>query len=270
MKRGVLVIALGALLSAGCQTVPEAQQDQIQAAREILEAGDMIVALPADAQTRAKAHTDLAAAYYELGNLAVALEETRIALRANPNYARAHNVRGLVHMDLRENAEAEQSFKRGLQLAPQDADLNHNYGWFLCQTNRADESVEWFLKAIKNPLYRTPARSYAAAGHCTERSDPKEAAEFYERALRLEPNNPSVLLSFAGLQYRQGQLHEARALVSRYYKLVKDPTAESLWLAHRIEHKLGDRMAANQYATELRRRYANSPQYQALQRGQYE
>lgn len=270
MMRRLLCVALGAALLGGCQTVTQEQQSQIEAAREILESGDMIVALPADAQTRAKAHTDLAAAYYELGNLAVALEEARIAIKADPNYARAYNVRGLVHMDLRETAEAEQSFKRGLQLAPQDADLNHNYGWFLCQSNRADESVQWFLKALKNPLYRTPARSYAAAGHCTERSNPKEATEFYERALRLEPNNAAVLLSFAGLQYREGQLREARSLMDRYHQVAKDPSAESLWLAHRIERKLGDRAAADQYATQLRRRYANSAQYQAMQRGQYE
>lgn len=271
MKRRALVVALAMALLGGCQTTQTtAKQDQIDAAREILESGDMIVALPADADTRAKAHTDLAAAYYELGNLAVALEEARIAIRANPNYARAYNVQGLVHMDLRENAEAEQSFKRGLQLAPQDGDLNHNYGWFLCQTNRADESVQWFLNAVKNPLYRTPARSYAAAGRCAERSDPKGAADFYERALRLEPNNAAVLLSFAGLQYRQGQLQEARTLMSRYHRGVKEPTAEALWLSHRIERKLGDRIAAQQYAAQLRERYAHTPQYQAMQRGQYE
>ena len=41
-------------------------------------------ARPADPKYRAKIHTELAAAYYQAGNLAVALEEVRIALEADP------------------------------------------------------------------------------------------------------------------------------------------------------------------------------------------
>ncbi len=264
-------LLLGLVWLAGCETVPsEVAPDQIEAARRMLEAGETVVALPADARTRAKAHTDLAAAYYELGNLAVALEETQIALRADPGYAPAYNIQGLVHMDLREHDKAEQSFKRGLQLAPQDPDLNHNYGWFLCQTNRAEESVRWFLNAVKNPLYRTPARSYAAAGRCSEKINPKDAQEFYERALQLDPRNAPAMLSLADLHYRQGRLGEASELLTRYHKLVPEPSAESLWLGVRVERKLGNRVAADSYAAQLRRRHADSPQYQALLRGQYE
>ncbi len=269
MKRYVLC-CLSAVLLGGCQTVPHDQQEQVQAARDAIAAGDELVALPADARTRAKAHVDLAAAYYELGNMGVALEETRIALASDPNYAQAYNIQGLVRMDLRDTAGAEESFKRGLKLAPQDPDLNHNYGWFLCQTNRADQSAQWFLNAVKNPLYRTPARSYVAAGRCTAHSNPKDAADYYERALRLEPNNAGTVLPYADLQYRQGNLTEARALIARYNSLVPEPTAEALWLGLRVERKLGDSGAAQNYAAQLRRRFAGSPQYQAMQRGQFE
>ena len=41
---------------------------------------------------------------------------------------------GLVYMQLKENSRAEESFERALRLSPNDADINHNYGWFLCQT----------------------------------------------------------------------------------------------------------------------------------------
>jgi type IV pilus biogenesis/stability protein PilW len=266
--RAYLLCFAGLTLLAGCQTVEQQQQQEMTQASAA--AGEELVAMPADAQTRAKAHVDLAGAYYTLGNLAVALEETRIAVAANPNYAPAYNIQGLVRMDLRDPAGAEESFKRGLQLAPQDPDLNHNYGWFLCQTNRAEQSAQWFLNAVKNPLYRTPARSYAAAGRCTEHSNPKEAADYFERALRLEPNNAGTLLPYADLQYRQGNAGEARALLTRYNALVPDPTAEALWLALRVERKLGDNAAAQSYAAQLRRRFASSPQYQAMQRGQFD
>jgi type IV pilus assembly protein PilF len=268
MRVGAWCFAAALATLTGCQTVE--QQQQYEMAQASAAAGEELVALPADARTRASAHTELAAAYYEMGNMGVALEETRIALAADPNYAPAYNVQGLVRMDLRDNDGAEQSFQRGLKLAQQDPDLNHNYGWFLCQTGRAQQSVQWFMNAVKNPLYKTPARSYAAAGRCLQNVDAAEAAGYFERALRLDPNNPGALLPYAELQYRQGDLTEARTLVARFNKLVQEPTAESLWLALRIERKRGDRAAEESYATQLRRRYANSPQSQALQRGQYE
>ena len=223
-----------------------------------------------DAQTRAKAHTDLASAYYEMGNMGVALEESRIALTADPGYAPAYNVQGLVNMDLKDNAAAEASFQHGLKLAPQDADLNHNYGWFLCQTGREDQSVQWFMNAVRNPLYPTPAKSYAAAARCLQKRNPEEAANYFDRALRLDPYQLQAMLPYAEMLYKRGQLTQAKELVGRYAKLVPDPTAESLWLALRIERKLGDRQAEASYATQLRRRYSNSAEYQQLLRGDFD
>ena len=229
-----------------------------------------IVGEVGDPRNRARIHTELAAAYYSRGNMGVALEELRIAASADPSYAPTQSMFGLVYMELREQSLAEQSFQRALQLSPNDGDINHNYGWFLCQTKREPESIRYFLQAIRNPLYATPWRSYTAAGVCTMRnSNVKDAEEFFQRALRLEPDEPSALLNLGQIRYRQGKIEEARKLVSRYNKLA-DPSAESLWLALRIERKSGERVAEQSYANQLRRRYPGSPEYQALQRGNFE
>jgi type IV pilus assembly protein PilF len=229
-----------------------------------------VIAEMRDARTRANAHADLAGAYYELGNLGVALEEARIAIQADSTFAPAYNVLGLVNMELKDNAAAEANFRRGLQIAPQDPDLNHNYGWFLCQTGREEQSIQWFLNAIRNPLYQTPAKSFAAAGRCLVKRNPTEAASYFERALRIDPNSLQALLPYADLLYRRGQLQEAKVLVLRFNRLVPDGTPESLWLGVRIERKLGDRLAEATLANQLRRRYAGSTEYQALQRGDYD
>jgi type IV pilus assembly protein PilF len=93
-------------------------------------------------RNRAKLHTELAALYFSRRNMAVALEELRIALASDPTYAPTHGMFGLVYMELRENRLAEQSFQNGLRLSPQDPDLNHNYAWFLCQTGREADSIK--------------------------------------------------------------------------------------------------------------------------------
>jgi type IV pilus assembly protein PilF len=224
----------------------------------------------ADPRNRAKLHTELASLYYGNGNLGVALEELRTATAADSGYAPAYGMYGLVYMQMKDNERAEASFERALRIAPNDADINHNYGWFLCQTGREPASIKYFLHAIRNPLYPTPWRSYSAAGFCNMKINQfKDAEAFFERALRLEPDEPASLLNLGQLRYRQGNIGEARKLVARHNK-VAAPSAESLWLALRIERRMGERVAEQSFANQLRRRYPASPEFQLLQRGQYD
>jgi len=58
-------------------------------------------------------------------------------------------------------------------------------------------------------------------------------------------------------------------LVERYNRGAP-PSAEALWLAVRIERKLGNRTAENSYAAQLRLRFPKSTEYQALQRGEFD
>jgi len=221
-------------------------------------------------RNRAKLHTELASLYFSRGSMAVALDELRIASAADPTYSPTHGMFGLVYMELRENRLAEQSFQNGLRLSPQDPDLNHNYGWFLCQTGREADSIKFFLIALRNPLYVTPWRSHSAAGTCSMRyGQLKDAEEFFERALKLEPDELASLLQLGQIRYGQNRLEEARKLAQRFNKLV-EPTPESLWLALRVERKLGERVAEAGFANQLRRRHAGSREYQLLQRAEYD
>jgi type IV pilus assembly protein PilF len=261
-----LAAAVAIALSGCAQTGSERTE---QPAQRAATDEPPIIGERADARQRAKAHTDLAAAYYELGNMGVALEEVRIALAADPSYAPAQNVAGLVNFELRDNAGAESSFKRALQLAPNDPDIAHNYGFFLCRTGREQDGLQQYMSAIRNPLYQTPAKTWAAAGRCVEPKNPNEAETFYDRALKLDPNTLGAMMPYAQLLYRRGQLVDARDLVNRYLKIVQ-PTAESLWLGVRIERKLGDRGAESQYVTQLRRRFPQSKEYADFMRGNFD
>jgi len=225
---------------------------------------------PADAQKRAKIHTDLAAGYYERGQMGVALDELKEALRADPNYAPAYNVMGLVYMELREDGDAERSFRRALEIDPLDSDTNNNYGWFLCQRKREDQSIKYFMAALKNPLYATPEKSYFNAGICMrQKGDEKAAEEYFLKALRIRPSFPQALYNMADLSYKRSQYAEARAYLLRYQQ-VAPPTAESLWLGVRTERKLGNRDAEGSYALQLRKKYPESKETQALKNGQFE
>jgi type IV pilus assembly protein PilF len=77
-------------------------------------------------RTRARIHTELAASYYDLGNIPVALEEVREAVRSDPNYGPAHNVAGLIYGRLKDDRRAEESFQRALALSPTDYNAHNN------------------------------------------------------------------------------------------------------------------------------------------------
>jgi type IV pilus assembly protein PilF len=232
--------------------------------------GGAVIGEKASPHERARIHTELAGSYYQRGNLGVALSEARIAIAADSGYAPAYNVLGLIYSDLREKDLADEAFARSLKLNPNDPDANHNYAWFLCENGREEESIRYFLLAVRYPLYATPQKSYTMAATCALRkNDEKDAYEYLERALKLDPNYYPALINLAHLKYRRGELDAARNLVARYNKLA-EPTSESLWLAVRIERKLGDSTASTNYANQLRRRFPGSKEYQDLQKGRFD
>jgi len=218
---------------------------------------------------RARVHTELAANYFGVGNVGVALEEVQEALRADRNYGPAYNVAGLVYAQLKEDRLAEENFQRALSINPSDSDARHNYGMFLCQRKQEREAIQQFMLAVRNPLYATPDRSYVNAGVCARRAgDLAGAGEFFALALKVRPDQPQALYQLADLAYGRGDYGEARSFLGRLPRVAEN--AETLWLGVRIERRLGDRNSEASYAQRLRERFPDSREARALIAGQYE
>lgn len=219
---------------------------------------------------RARVHTDLGAQYYAVGNIGVALDEFSIAAANEPRYVPAHYMLGLVYMELKDDAQAEEHFKRALDLDSNNSEARNNYGWFLCQRGKVGESIREFMAALKNPLYETPDKPYVNAGICTLKlRDDKGAEEYFLKALKLRPNQPQALLALADIYYRANDLPNARAQMIAFMK-AHNPTPEALWLGVRIERKLEDRASESSYSQMLRQRFPMSKENQALSAGRYE
>lgn len=219
------------------------------------------------AHNSAKVHTELAGLYFERAQMGIALSEIELALKAEPGYAPAYNVRGLIHMELREEKEAEEDFLQSLRLDKADSEAHNNYGWFLCQRGREAESIPHFLAAVKNPLYTTPERAYLNAGLCSRKAgNNKDAADFLQRALRVRPDLGQALQALAELKFAEGDYHEAKKYVAAQGN--ENLTASQLWLAVRIERRIGDGNAEARYALQLRQRYPDAHETQLLMHGE--
>lgn len=262
-----LLILCFALLVAGCAAGPGVQAT---AGTGVAEQAVSQQTTTSETQQRAKVHTELGALYLEAGRFGVAQEEARIAVSADSNYAPAYNLLALIHMNLRENAAADDEFRKALRLAPNDPEINNNYGWFLCQSERVKESIPHFMAAIKNPLYTTPAKAMTGLGICYLKIPDDTAAEdFLSKAVRFDPNSIDARYWLADIYYRKGRYFEARRMLSDLNKMI-EPSAPSTWLALRVERKMGDREGEARYASQLRRKFQGTPEYQKLMQGQYE
>ena len=223
----------------------------------------------ASANKSAQIHTELAGLYFERAQAGVALEEIELALQADSDYAPAYNMRGLVHMSLREDSEADADFQKSLRLDPGDSDTHNNYGWFLCQRGREKESIAHFMAAVKNPLYATPARAYLNAGLCSQKAgNNKDAEDFLKKALQVQPGLSQALLSVAELSFVNHDYAQAKNYFAKFSENNDNLTAEQLWLAVRIERKVNDRNAEASYSLQLRKRYPDANETRLLNESQ--
>ena len=260
------VIAAGwafTVLVAGC-AVP-AQSDAPGESRDRVTDSD-----ESEISKRARVRMELASAYFGRGQFTTALDEVKQALALNPNMGEAYNLRGLIYAGLGDDSLAQESFKRALQINPNDGDSLHNYGWVQCQQKRYPESQALFERALTVPQYLGAARTMMTSGICHARAGQWPEAELaltksYER----DPANPATAVNLAEVLLRRGEAERARFYIRRVNALPNQSTAQTLWLAARIEMKLGNRSGANELGRELRSRFPQSRESSAFDRGQF-
>ena len=253
--RSLATIAALAALAAGCATK--------QTVQPMPEPAALPPPQPASPQVRAQLHTELGAGYYERGQMDVALEELNLAVKIDPNYAPAYNIFGLVYAVLGEDRKAEQAFAQALKLAPNDSEIHHNWGWYLCQHHREREALAEFEIAVRNPLYRTPEIALVNAGRCSQSFDEAAAENYYRRALAVQPGNPLASLGLAQIAYRNRRYDEARTWM-KGVMLTTNPPPEGLRLGACIERKLGDKQAELSYISQLKNRYPEAPETKGI------
>jgi type IV pilus assembly protein PilF len=229
-------------------------------------------------QKRALNRMQLAIAYYEQGQMASALDDIKLALQADPGLADAYGVRALIYMNMGEVALAEDNFLRALSLAPHNPDLSNNYGSFLCQNERAAQSIAYFDAALANRSYSSKGNALNNAGSCSlKMNDLPNAERYLLRALEVTPELVATNANLARLYYQRGDqargdYERAGWFIDRLGKSAKmdSLTVDVVWLAVKVQHRLGDGGAQAGWVTQLRRHHSATPEYAAYQRGKFD
>jgi type IV pilus assembly protein PilF len=262
-----LLVLLVIGLAAGCSTTVSTTTGPISDPGPSAQSGSG----EDDASRRARVRMELATAYFSRGQLDIALEETRLALAADPSLGAVHNLRGLIYASKGEEALAEQSFRRALQMNPRDADTMQNLGWYLCQRKRYADADAMFAQALASPLNRDASRTLLTQGVCQAFGGQMvEAERTLTRAYELDPSNAATSVNLAEVLYRRGEYERARFYIRRVNAIPAAVSAQTLWLAARIENKLGNLTGAQEFGRQLRARFGDSREASASAQGRFD
>lgn len=224
-----------------------------------------------DADRRAAVRMELASLHFGRGQYSTALDEIKLALQSKPDLGPAYSLRALVYASMGEDALADESFNRALQINPRDADAMHNRAWFLCQRNRFADADRLFEQALALPQYRDAQRTLLAQGVCHARGGKLEDAERkLVRAYELDPTNPTTALNLSEVLYRRNDFERARFYVRRVNQRDDLSNAQTLWLAARIEYRMGNRSGADEFGRQLRNRFPQAAETVSYERGRFD
>jgi type IV pilus assembly protein PilF len=214
----------------------------------------------------ARFNVQLGMSYLQRGDLEGAREKLERAVQQDPLLPAGHAALGILYERAGDPRRAQDHLRRATRLAPEDPNMLNNYGGFLCRQGQQREGIRHFEMAADNAYYRTPEAALANAGVCARSIPDLEAAEgFLRRALDLNRNYAEALMQLADLSLETERPLQARAFLQRY-ESVGPVTPYSLELGQRVESAAGDRLAAEQYATRLRKEFPDSREARSLGR----
>lgn len=210
-------------------------------------------------QTRAALHTQLAVGYLQRDQKRTALDELNRALEIAPNHSEANYVMAMLQTSLGDMPKADQYYRKALASDPKNSRAAHDYGVFLCSQGKVEQALEYFNRALQDPLYLGGELTNLRAGECLirMRTDRRAAEQFFRQSLNLNPRSGLALYYMADILYARRQYLKARAYIERYFSFHPD-TAASLLLGAKIESKLGSKDVAIDYATRLRSQFPRS------------
>lgn len=259
--RAALLFALAVL--AGCASNGAGSGGELKTASDVTAA-----------EKRAAIRMQLAVGYYQNGQYETALDEVKQAIAADPGNAESHGLRALIYTAMGQLALADDNYQTALRLKPGNPDLSNNYGSFLCTSlNKPAQAMPYFDTALRSPAYQTPVSALVNAGLCSIRSKNFQAAERYLLdALRYNPDLQATNAGLARTYYERRAYQRAGFFINRLIETSKLDTlsADALWLALRVQRKLGDRTQEASLAAQLRRRFPGSPEYAAFERGAFD
>jgi len=243
------------LVLVGCQSNPEYSSN---GNKEIKLETNKYINSPANLYIK------LARAYFNQGDMEIALGHAQNAVSKDSGNPNAHNILALIYQSLGQTGKAESGFRRALSISPNDPYINNAYGRLKCVQGDLDKALIYFNKTIDYPLYEKKWIPTANAGICALRHNNLEVAEEYLRkSLQNNEKFPIALYNMVKLSVLQENYLMARAFLQRYLEVGRHDS-KTLWWGILTEQHQGDRDTLESYKLQLRARFPDSDEAKLL------
>ncbi|MEE9562733.1 MAG: tetratricopeptide repeat protein, partial [Thermoanaerobaculia bacterium] len=150
----------------------------------------------------------LGSCLYELGRLTPAIRHLQQVVRQDPAYEEAHYLLGMAYLDRRWNRKALDAFKQAERLNP--------------NRMRYQDLVRYLSGQDSSPLPGVKAAAnkwLARAEERLMRDQPERSLEYFRRAIEVDPDNPTVLMSYAVACLQLSRWHETKKLTRQVLAL---------------------------------------------------
>lgn len=190
-RRLIWAVVLGAVVLGGVRTVAR-NRDWHSDAR-------LFAAVLARYPDNARAHDNLAFAYYQQGQYARAFHHYQRAVAIQPTRLRAHFNLGILHSAARRYEAAIASFKAALALNPTHVETHFNLGLTYQKAGRYEEAIGYYLTVLD--LAPQHKKAHYNLGRAYERvGRTEDAIRQYTALVALDAE-------FAKAYYRLGELY---------------------------------------------------------------
>jgi len=204
-----------------------------------------------DNESAARQRAQLGLTYLQKGNSQQAKYNLDKAVEYAPDLEAVHVSMAYYYQTVGELENAEASYRKAIRTSDATGDAMNNFGVFLCQQEKYEESEKMFLKAVRLPKYTRSASSYENLGICSRKAGQLDKAkDYFATALKYDPRRQVTLLELTEIDVETGDYLNARAQLVRYHRVVAE-SAESLTLGIKIEQGLNDLDAARKFGILL-------------------
>ena len=246
-SRGLEILVLAIGLSA-CASNPGGSAASNDQKKDLMTVSD-----ESETHRRARIRLELAGGYFTNGQLATALDEAKQAIAIAPKLPDGYVLKALIYNGMKQDDLARESFGEALKLAPTNTDVLHNYGWYLCDRQQYQKGIQQLDWALAQPNYTGMTKTLLVKGVCQAKAGlTDEAQATLMRSYELDPSNPATAVNLSLVLYKKGEFEKAQFYIKRVNASRDLSNAESLWLAARIEHAMGNFKEERDLGKELR------------------
>ncbi|MDX1705329.1 type IV pilus biogenesis/stability protein PilW [Pseudidiomarina sp.] len=251
MRALLLTLVVASLLLSGCvsqrtvdgESQPTQQLDEQEAARVRLALG--LQYLRSQNYQLAKANLERARDY-------------------TPDNPAVHTGLAYYYQQVKDFKRAEQYYRSAIKLNPDDGDTLNNLAVLLCSQGQYKEALAYFNEAVSQPEYVKVASTWQNAATCaTKQGDYAAADRYYRLAINHDPQNSTILESYAGLLLRQQRYADAQRVLAQRADLPQF-TPQYLWLEVQLARALGNEAKALAFSDLLLSRFPQSEQAKRL------